>query len=277
MADYTQHLLPYLDPARLKTLSCGHVIPDTNLLACPVVSGPNNIEFDFTFDKRNLPSVIDELGNTIVELSRVIPDGVVVFFPSYAYLEKVTTRWEMTGKNGKSIKALLACNKKLFRESKESFGGDEILRDYAQTIDAGTGALLLSVVGGKLSEGINFSDKLGRGVVIVGLPYPNIQSAQWKAKLDYIEHAMRVKGGSEADGKAASREFYENACMRAVNQSVGRAIRHKKDYATIVMLDRRYNTPRIKSKLPVWIQRGLRQSSGEKDFAQLIRSIGSFF
>ena len=183
----------------------------------------------------------------------------------------------MTGKDGKSIKDLLACNKKLFRESKESLGGDEILRDYAQTIDAGTGALLLSVVGGKMSEGINFSDRLGRGVVVVGLPYPNIQSAQWKAKLEYIEQATRFKGGSEADGRAASRDFYENACMRAVNQSVGRAIRHKNDYATIVMLDRRYNTPRIKSKLSAWIQRGLGKSSGEKDFAQLIRSIEFFF
>lgn len=41
--------------------------------------------------------------------------------------------------------------------------------------------------------------------------------------------------------------------MRGVNQSIGRAIRHKNDYATIVLLDRRYATPRIKNKLPGWI------------------------
>jgi chromosome transmission fidelity protein 1 len=52
---------------------------------------------------------------------------------------------------------------------------------------------------------------------------------------------------------SAGSEYYENLCMRAVNQSIGRAIRHKNDYACIVLLDERYSSPRIRSKLPGWI------------------------
>lgn len=48
--------------------------------------------------------------------------------------------------------------------------------------------------------------------------------------------------------------MYENMTMRAVNQSIGRAIRHKDDYATVILLDKRFNQSRIKQKLPQWIQ-----------------------
>ena len=277
MEDYTRHLFPYLDSSRLKTLSCGHVIPDKNLLAWPVTRGPGNLEFDFTYEKRNLPAMIDELGNTLIRLCQVIPDGVVIFFPSYAYLEQVTSKWRLATNGKTSIHDLLIRLKNVFRESKESAGVDDILRHYANAIDAGKGGLLLSVIGGKMSEGINFSDRLGRGVVVVGLPFPNIQSAQWNAKLEYIEQATVARGGSTVDGKAASREFYENACMRAVNQSIGRAIRHRNDYATIVMLDRRYNTPRIQDKLPGWIKKGLVQDTAKKGFSQMIGNIDAFF
>lgn len=41
---------------------------------------------------------------------------------------------------------------------------------------------LLLVIGGKLSEGINFSDDLARYVVVVGLPYANSQAATLKEK-----------------------------------------------------------------------------------------------
>ncbi|XP_030893267.1 ATP-dependent DNA helicase DDX11 isoform X4 [Leptonychotes weddellii] len=145
----------------------------------------------------------------------------------------------------------------IFQEPKRANQVEQVLMEYSRCIkccgQAGgtvTGALLLSVVGGKMSEGINFSDNLGRCVVMVGMPYPNIKSPELQEKMAYLDQTLPRGPGQPPPGKA----LVENLCMKAVNQSIGRAIRHQKDFASIVLLDQRYARPPILGKLPAWIR-----------------------
>lgn len=226
-----------------------------------------------------------DLGRTIATLCHVIPDGVVAFFPSYDYLGRVLSIWKkpMLGEQGQTVYGLIGQKKPILSESRDmTVTTEELLQTYAKTVDSGRGALLLSVVGGKLSEGINFSDKLGRAVLIVGLPFPNIRSAVWQAKIQYIEQkTYQQSAGSEASrqsaAKAAGRDFYENSCMRAVNQCIGRAIRHRNDYAAIVLIDRRYDKPGIQAKLPAWIKQSMVGSSVQRPAGATIQSLAKFF
>lgn len=226
-----------------------------------------------------------DLGRTIATLCHVIPDGVVAFFPSYDYLGRVLNIWKkpMLGEQGQTVYNLIGQKKPILSESRDmTVTTEELLHTYANTVDSGRGALLLSVVGGKLSEGINFSDKLGRGVLIVGLPFPNIRSAVWQAKIQYIEQKTHQQAtGSEASrqlaAKAAGRDFYENSCMRAVNQCIGRAIRHRNDYAAIVLVDRRYEKPGIQAKLPAWIKQSMVGSSVQRPAGATVQSLAKFF
>uniref|UniRef100_A0A2I3STE0 DEAD/H-box helicase 11 n=3 Tax=Pan troglodytes TaxID=9598 RepID=A0A2I3STE0_PANTR len=145
----------------------------------------------------------------------------------------------------------------IFQEPKSAHQVEQVLLAYSRCIQACgqergqvTGALLLSVVGGKMSEGINFSDNLGRCVVMVGMPFPNIRSAELQEKMAYLDQTLPRAPGQAPPGKA----LVENLCMKAVNQSIGRAIRHQKDFASIVLLDQRYARPPVLAKLPAWIR-----------------------
>ena len=53
---------------------------------------------------------------------------------------------------------------------------------------------------------------------MVGLPYPNLRSPELKEKMDYLNSNM----ARLPDGKMPGQVHYENLCMKAVNQSIGR-------------------------------------------------------
>ncbi|VEU21768.1 DEKNAAC102243 [Brettanomyces naardenensis] len=268
VADFTDFLLPYVEKDRVNTFSCDHIIPDSNLEVYPI-SNSGNTPFEFTFGKRSNERMLDVLGRSVIRILRVVPAGVVFFFPSYHYLDEVIGVWKKRG----LIKEMEK-NKTIFIESREG-NVDDILKDYSTEIRLkGKGSVLFSVVGGKMSEGINFSDELARAVVMIGLPYPNVKSGDLIAKSHYIEMKTIQNGGTQQMAKNRSNEMYTNICMKAVNQSVGRAIRNIKDYAVIYLIDVRYGGKAVQEKLSGWIQKRL---EGCSDIGEAIdRTVGFF-
>ena len=217
------------EPGRVMSFSCDHVVAACNLLPRVLCAGPSGARLDFSYQFRDKPETLAELGRVLGNLVNIMPGGVVVFFPSYDYEKLVHKHLTTSG-----VFSKIEAKKRIFREPKNSSDLDAVLSDYSAAVRLAGGAVILAVVGGKMSEGINFSDNLGRCVVMVGLPYPNLHSPELKEKMRYLDRTA-----AEVEGKRGGAVHYDNLCMKAVNQSVGRAIRHKNDYAAILFLDHR--------------------------------------
>ncbi|OEL34579.1 putative ATP-dependent DNA helicase DDX11 [Dichanthelium oligosanthes] len=249
---------------------------------------------------------IEELGRFICNIVKVVPEGIVMFFSSYDYERRVYDAWTTAGTISKICK-----KKHIFREPRNSADVEAVFHKYKETIqscsknsqDTGVnGALLLAVVGGKISEGINFSDGMGRCVIMVGLPYPSPSDVELIETIKHIEtiSSSFLVGDDKASGRKyddgcelqpdydilrkcskGGREYYENLCMKAVNQSIGRAIRHINDYAAMLLVDSRYaQASSIKSfscptdKLPQWIKARL---SCAQNYGEVHRLLHQFF
>ncbi|KAF9136116.1 DEAD H (Asp-Glu-Ala-Asp His) box helicase 11 [Mortierella sp. 14UC] len=300
---------------RIHRFSCGHVIPKENLMAIVMEKSSMGSTLELNFANRNQDQVMDGIGQSLANLLNMIPDGVVVFFVSYSYMAQVLTRWQVKppatttsgaggAMAGMSIMDRIQTRKRVFVEPREATEADRMLKEYQECIEARPehdigqpaapsagprGAVLFSVVGGKMSEGINFSDRLGRGVIMVGMPFPNKGSPELQERMRYMDQVQQQELQQSTNASSvtparpslsspqrmtAGSEYYENLCMRAVNQSIGRAIRHQSDYAVIILMDRRYGVPRIRTKLPGWIGSSLETC---EQFGPVMNKLAGFF
>jgi len=272
--DIISQLFSKVPADRLRTFSCGHIIPASNIRTLVVKNGPRGGELSFKFQQRDNTALTSELGQILINLVNVIPAGVVIFFPSYSFLNTVQQVWTSS-----AVLEKIAQRKRIFYEPSEAAQVETILRDYAEEIQKcrsapavgrKTGAILMAVIGAKLSEGLNFSDDLARAVIVVGLPFPNINSPELQERMKYVNKLSKENG----EQKDAGRELYENMCMNAVNQSIGRAIRHQRDWSSLILIDSRYSSLGIRNKLPKWISEGVEVSAS---FGAAMKALGSFY
>lgn len=259
---------------RLTLFSCGHVISSDQLYVASLANGSTGKPLELSYKTRSSFETIDEIGRTIMEISMVAPGGMVCFLPSYDYEQVCFSRWSQIG----IISKIETRSKHVFREPRQASHLRPVWDEYTRTVEKGKnisrGALLFCVVGGKMSEGINFNDDLGRCVVMIGLPYANIKSGELQQKMIYYDKICK-KSSSSGNQQSPGQQYYENLCIKGINQSIGRAIRHRDDYAAIVLLDRRYLSKNsIKGGLPGWIRQSLME---HESFGPMFSQLKAFY
>jgi len=265
-------------------LEAPHVINvDSQVFAAVLSSGPTSRKLNASYKTADNSSFQDELGTSLEEICRIVPGGALVFFPSYKLLDKLQVRWSQTGQW-----ARLNAQKHVFVEPKGSTEELEpVLKGYYDAIlgkapvkkgrgsakqivknrstknssqeSAKAGAALLAVCRGKVSEGIDFSDDNARVVVIVGIPFPNINDVQVKLKKRYNDSFKSSKcllSGSE---------WYCHQAFRALNQAAGRCIRHKSDYGGIILIDERYQEDRNLVYISKWLRNAIKKHDSFQD------------
>ncbi|KAM6494135.1 Helicase C-terminal domain containing protein [Amanita muscaria] len=281
ISDVINQLFPNLQTERVTSFSCGHVIPENNLQALVVSKSPRGEPLDYKAGRQGESNVLDDLGQILVNFACIVPAGMIVFFPSYSFLRTAKACWQRTGKLSK-----LNERKEVFFEPEDNTQVEKVLTEYAfaakkrssePTMSKKGGALLFAVVGAKLSEGLNFADDLARAVIVVGLPFANLGSAELQERLNYVKNQAenrRVSAGTTEMKRDAGAELYENMCMNAVNQCIGRAIRHKGDWASLILLDQRYANGSIRRKLPKWIENRVTVA---QSFGPAMKELGAFY
>jgi DNA excision repair protein ERCC-2 len=58
-----------------------------------VTRGNDQVPISSRFEVRNDPSVVRNFGTLLIEYCKIVPDGIVVFFPSYLYMESIVAAW----------------------------------------------------------------------------------------------------------------------------------------------------------------------------------------
>ena len=75
------------------TLENAHIIGKDQISVKVIGKGVSGKTLTSTYNRRDNAEYISELGNTIISLAKVIPGGVLIFFPSYSVMENCIERW----------------------------------------------------------------------------------------------------------------------------------------------------------------------------------------
>lgn len=245
-----------------------HIIQGHQVWVGVVNKGPDGFSLNSSFKNRSDPRYSASLGQTILNFSRVVPDGLLVFFPSYTVMRKCKEEWEESGIWGK-----LSTQKPCFVEpqTKDEFqcAMEEF---YANINDPATkGACFLAVTRGKVSEGLDFADYNGRAVIITGLPYPPFKDPRVMLKQKYLDDT-RKKNKIGLTGQ----DWYSLEASRAVNQAIGRVIRHKDDFGAIILCDNRFGAANFRGKLSAWVRPHMKTydvfGPAQRDLIQFFRN-----
>jgi DNA excision repair protein ERCC-2 len=184
------------------------------------------------------PEMWAKMAATVRDTCQAAKGNVAVFAPSYAILREVRDALDDLGVGGGPG---AAHGKELIVEEPGWLKADrDRVLDTLEGARKRKGGLLLGVLGGSFSEGVDFRDNLLSAIVVVGLPLapPDLEV---DAGIAYLE--TRHPGKGRAYG-------YTYPAMSKVLQAMGRGIRSSTDKCAVLLLDERFLAPPYRQLLP---------------------------
>lgn len=78
-------------------LSNPHIIKENQLFAGVFKFGPKNVPLSSSYENREKPEYLADLGQALVKICSLVPGGTLVFFPSYAVMDLSVRSWRNSG------------------------------------------------------------------------------------------------------------------------------------------------------------------------------------
>jgi DNA excision repair protein ERCC-2 len=191
--------------------------------------------------KRRTDQMLDKWKKYIEAISDSSRGNLAVFFTSYQLMRRVASSMET--------------NRAIIMEEPDTRRNEVI-----QKLTHSNNSILYGVMGGKLSEGMDYPHNVLKGVVAVGLPYATWDAYQ-ESLVDYLEQQFPGNGRTYA--------YLTPAILRLV-QACGRVHRSAEDKGYIVILDDRAIQHYVRRLLPSYFQKEMITVENPSDCARQI-------
>lgn len=165
-------------------------------------------------------SIISKMWKHVSDICNRFKKNTIVFFPSY----NVLSMFQKNGNFGEIQRCLYIEEQNMSQTQLM-----ELVTDFKSSENRnGNSATLFSVIGGRISEGMDFPAKQLEIAVIVGIPYPK-PTARQRGLQKYYE--LKFGKGWEYTVQAPA--------ARKILQAIGRLIRNENDRGVAIILDKR--------------------------------------
>uniref|UniRef100_M8B8L0 Regulator of telomere elongation helicase 1 n=1 Tax=Aegilops tauschii TaxID=37682 RepID=M8B8L0_AEGTA len=138
-------------PVRLEN---PHVISQDQIWVGVVPVGPSGHPLNSSYRTRETVKYKQELGTVIVNFARIVPDGLLVFFPSYSMMDKCIDYWK---------------NRNHEHSVDDSTIWQRMCKHKQPVIEPRQSSNFPNAI--EVSEGLDFADRAGRAVIVTGMPF----------------------------------------------------------------------------------------------------------
>ena len=163
------------------------------------------------------PDMVGVIEDHVVQVCNGVRRNTVVFFPSYSLMDRFVED---------GVARRISRPVHLEERGMAQLELMDVVTRFKRTSQEGQ--VLFAVMGGRVSEGIDFPEDELELALVVGIPYPR-PTAKQRALMHYYE--LRFRRGWEYTVKGPA--------IRKLQQAIGRLIRTERDVGAALVLDRR--------------------------------------